>query len=94
LDIIIGSSSAPSLVVHSLVIIFIPVLGRLVLAASHANITADTDAAALLRDHTAQSGALGEAWELLGREDDEGRRFDLQAVGDMGIDTRLGVSTQ
>lgn len=54
----------------SLVLVFIPIFGTVLLvSASHAHISPDTYATALLCDHPAQSSAFRQAWELLGTED-------------------------
>jgi hypothetical protein len=58
---------------------------------SHANITSDTDAAALLGYYPAELGALCKTGELLGREDCEWSRSHLKAMGDMGASLLLDV---
>jgi hypothetical protein len=82
------------LVIGSVLVILVPVLGALVLTASHADVTSDTDTATLLSNGAAESSALGQAWEFLRGEDNEGRGLDFQAMGDVGIDTRLRVGAQ
>jgi hypothetical protein len=81
------------LLICRLLVSELEVVGGLVLTAPHTDITSDADTAALLCNHTAQCSALGEAWELLRREDDEGRRPDFQAMRDMGIDPILKGSS-
>lgn len=56
-----------------LLLITIPFLGALVLAAPHPDIASYADTATLLSDHTAKRSALGQTRELLGREDGERR---------------------
>jgi len=51
----------------------------LVVAATHAHITTDANAAALLSNHTAELGALGQAGELLRAVDNELGRLDFHA---------------
>jgi hypothetical protein len=44
--------SSTTLIIGSFLVVLVPVLGRLVLTAPHANITADADTTTLLGDHT------------------------------------------
>lgn len=68
-----------------LLLVTIPFLGALVLAASHPNIASYADTATLLSDHTAKRSALGQTRELLGGENGERRRLDLASVGDEAV---------
>lgn len=56
-----------------LLLITIPFLGALVLAAPHPDIASYADTATLLSDHTAKRSALGQTGEFLGGEDGERR---------------------
>jgi hypothetical protein len=47
------------------ILVLVHVFAGLAVASSHANITADTNTAALLSDNPAESGALGESRKLL-----------------------------
>ena len=81
LAVVIGGCSAAGCVVATLLIVLIPVLGALVLAAPHAHVAADAHTTALLGHHAAQSRALRQTRELLRGKDGEGRRLHFGAVG-------------
>ena len=90
----VRSRGASTPLVWRFVLEFIPVLVRLVLATPHAHIAADAHTASLLGHHTAQSGALGQARELLRREDDERGGLDLETVRNEGIDAAPQVDAR
>lgn len=77
-----GTGTSPSVLL--LVIKLLKVVAGLVVPPAHANVTTDANAASLLSDDTAQNGALGEPRELLGAEDGEWFRLDLEAPIDKG----------
>lgn len=69
----------------SLVLVVVPIFSAtLGFAPAHTHVSPNSDAATLLSDHPAQSGALGQAWELLRTEDLKWLRLHFQAVIDHG----------
>jgi len=88
----VGRSRGSGTLRGGLVLVVIPLLAAILgLTSSHADITSDPHAAALLSHHPAQGSALGESGELLGTVDMERLRLDLEAVDDTGIVDRVRV---
>lgn len=69
----------------SVVLVVVPIFGAtLGFAPAHTHVPPNSDAATLLSDHPAQSGALGQAWKLLRTEHLKWLRLHFQAVIDHG----------
>ena len=86
LSISVRSLEAVVSVALTVIVIFIIILRRLGITASHAHIPSNPDAAALLGNYATEAGALGQTWELLRAVHHEWLRLDLEAE----VNVRIG----